>query len=94
MEHKTQQPNTGLLDFLAAHYQKQQPIDKDYDRDMKLPFKTMGECQSMPAYTLPPMAWSSIENLPTVLEKQNYISLNQSVLSTYLANIWQPPRFS
>ena len=92
MHHKAAEPNTTLWDFLKNHYQNQQPFDKDYDRDMKLPFKTMAECQSMSISTLPPMGVECPEYLPKIVEKQTYTLLDQSLLPFYLANIWQPPR--
>jgi hypothetical protein len=71
------------------------PKDKDYDKDMKLPFKTSYDCISAVSLAIVPQIINLSFTKPvTIIEKKNYIILNQCISSAYLVNIWQPPKFS
>lgn len=92
-EHKKEDNNISLLHFLAMHYLHGSPKDKDYDRDMKLPFKTSGDCISAIATAFVPlMAPFSITRPIEIPEKKKFILQDQFTLSSYLSNIWQPPK--
>jgi hypothetical protein len=94
-EHKLEDKNISFFTFLDMHYMHGSPKDKDYDKDMKLPFKTLCDCISavVPAVIPQTVSFSFIKPL-SIIEKKNYIILNQCIASAYLDNIWQPPRFS
>jgi hypothetical protein len=69
------------------------PKDKDYDKDMKLPFKSSGDCISTIATAfIPLMAPFSFTRPIEISVKKEFISQNQFILSSYLSNIWQPPK--
>jgi hypothetical protein len=94
-EHKLEDKNIGFFAFLDMHYMHGSPKDKDYDKDMKLPFKTCCDCISVIAIALVPQTFCFSCTKPVIsIEKKNYIILNQCIASAYLDNIWQPPRFS
>lgn len=92
-EHKQQDKNIGFIEFLAMHYMHGSPKDKDYDRDMQLPFKTVHNCISAisPAY-IPDHIQVAISEPETVFNSRNYSSHSQVLLSAYLSYIWQPPK--
>jgi hypothetical protein len=94
-EHKLEDKNITFFAFLDMHYMHGSPKDKDYDKDMKLPFKTSYDCISGISLAIVPQIINLSFTKPiTIIEKKNYIILNQCISSAYLANIWQPPRFS
>ena len=75
------------------HYMHGSPFDQDYDRDMKLPFKTTGDvfsffpitADTMPAelnMPLPPIGISPVNKIPTP----------QDLGTPPAQSIWQPPR--
>jgi hypothetical protein len=74
------------------HYLNGSPRDKDYDRDMELPFKTSSDNISIINNFVPLNPTFSIKNPIEILKKKNYTRLNQSSISMYLSNIWQPPK--
>ena len=93
-EHKQEDKSISVLRFLAIHYLHGSPKDKDYDRDMQLPFKTSGDCVSSIAIAFVSLIVPFTINKPVeITEKKNYIVLDQYILSSYLASIWQPPKF-
>ncbi|TKB97772.1 hypothetical protein [Pedobacter cryophilus] len=92
-EHKSQDKDISLIAFFDMHYLNGNPRDKDYDRDMQLPFKTSSDNISIINNHFVPLTPTfSIKNPIEILKKKNYIRLNQSSISTYLSNIWQPPK--
>jgi hypothetical protein len=93
--HKLEDKNITFFAFLDMHYMHGSPKDKDYDEDMKLPFKTSCDCIFAVATAIVPQVFTFSFTKPlATLEKKNYIILNQCIASAYLANIWQPPKFS
>ncbi len=92
-EHKQEDKNITALEFLAIHYLHGSPKDKDYDRDMQLPFKTSDDCISAisPAFVPLQIQQAPLESIEINTEKI-FILKDQFILSSYLANIWQPPK--
>ncbi len=91
-EHKAQDGGISLIAFIDMHYLNGSPRDKDYDRDMELPFKTSSDNISIINNFVPLNPTFSIKNPIEILKKKNYTRLNQSSISMYLSNIWQPPK--
>ena len=93
-EHKKEDKSIGLLEFLDIHYMQGIKKDKDYEKDMELPFKTASNCTSVIAADYIPLikACSFIEPVK-ISEKKIYANTDPYILSTYLSNIWQPPKF-
>jgi len=94
-EHKQEDKSISILQFLSIHYLHGSPKDKDYDRDMQLPFKTSGDCISSIAIAFVSiMVPITIAKPAEIIQQKNYIVLNQYIQSTYLASIWQPPKYA
>lgn len=92
-EHQQEDKNISMLRFLAIHYLHGSPKDKDYDRDMQLPFKTTDDCiSSITTAFVPLMAQYFIVKPIEIKEKKRFFSHDQFVSSSYLSNIWQPPK--
>jgi hypothetical protein len=92
-EHKKEDKSITMLQFLDIHYLHGSPKDKDYDRDMQLPFKSTGDCSSSlsPAYT--PFFVDHVAPSPVEIASQKLqVHNNQFSISSYLASIWQPPK--
>ena len=96
MEHKAQNKNITLFEFLCLHYAHGDVRDADYEKDMKLPFKTHSNCFSTniiavvvnltPKITLP--VKSNFAELKIIIPSEE-----TTFSSLYLSNIWQPPKF-
>ena len=94
-EHQQKDKSITLWKFLCIHYTNGNVRDADYDKDSKLPFKTLDTCNSSNHITLLPeqkFCFNAIL-LPSeekVISKY-YPSFSNS---TFLKSIWQPPKFS
>lgn len=92
-EHQQDDMQISMLSFLEMHYLHGSPKDKDYDKDMQLPFKASGDYSASFAnaffnhYTI-------ISVYSPILEVKNKEAIlqNKYLLSAYLSNIWQPPK--
>lgn len=92
-EHSIENKTISFLQFLAIHYLHGSPKDKDYDRDMQLPFKTSNTCISTisPAF-IPLMPEFSIAKPLVLPDKKKNFLIDQLAISSYLSSIWQPPK--
>jgi len=92
MEHKQADKTLTILQFLNMHYAQENVKDADYEKDMKLPFKTLNTSNS------PIMAFFQTETL--VLKNKSLFKNNNETIvynskflvSSYLSNIWNPPK--
>ncbi len=93
--HKKENKDITFVHFLAIHYLHGSPKDKDYEEDMKLPFKTCGDCVSsiVPGF-VPVMVQLSTAKIIEIPAMKNYVLQDQFILSSYLASIWQPPKYA
>ena len=93
-EHQKENNHLTIVHFLAIHYLHGSPKDKDYEEDMKLPFKTCGDCISLtvPAF-VPAGIQLSTAKFIEIPAMKNHLSQDQFILSSYLASIWQPPKY-
>ena len=92
MEHRQEDKNLGLVEFIVIHYFSGNVVDADYSRDMQLPFKTIDCNNSIPTCTLPQADYWEFTPI-TFLEPRPLLPYDQSALpSSYLADIWQPPK--
>lgn len=94
IEHKAQQNDLSIWQFLCIHYASGDVHDADYAKDMKLPFKT---CTSH-VYSQNPFRLESVgclipqdQGTEFVETRLNYYWLVETTSSTGL--IWQPPKF-
>jgi hypothetical protein len=92
-EHQQEDKSISFLHFLAIHYTHGSPKDKDYDKDMQLPFKASTDCAFAVVNPFVPMSIKvSVAKPIEIVEKKNYVIQDQCTLSAYLASIWQPPK--
>lgn len=94
-EHKQKDKSLTLLEFLCMHYVNESTKDTDYDKDSKLPFKTLDNCNNSNHVTLLPeqkFYFNSIQVNSEITILNNYYP--QFSNTTFLKSIWQPPKFS
>ncbi|MFY8025179.1 MAG: hypothetical protein ACOVNO_07515 [Sediminibacterium sp.] len=93
IEHQQEDPQISVIQFLHIHYLQGDVKDKDYDRDMQLPFKTAGEFFASSATPFVPLNAQIVIQYP---EDANNIVWSQQttpfLFSAYQVNIWQPPK--
>jgi hypothetical protein len=92
IEHKEENEGITLWQFLYIHYAMGDVNDSDYDKDMKLPFKTHDNCVSFFSNVYLPSAKVSIEKPIQLLQRKSFVNKDQFLLTSFLSNIWQPPR--
>ena len=93
-EHKSANQSVTLWRFLCMHYAHGNVHDADYEKDMKLPFKSHSCCNS----TINLVFLFSNENLTFPIYK--FLDETKSVInfysfivgSSHLKAIWQPPQ--
>jgi hypothetical protein len=92
-DHRQGNSHITFMQFLDMHYMHGSPKDKDYQDDMKLPFKSADNCTAAlsPAFvpTVNLISEIKIVELPKIkgtLRKSDFIP------SAYLSSIWQPPK--
>lgn len=92
-EHQQENSQITLLEFLDMHYLHGSPKDKDYGRDMQLPFKTTNDCVSsvLPAFVPTTLQFTLLPPMEVTTQKV-FITKDPFILCSYLANIWQPPK--
>ncbi len=92
-EHKKENNDITLLQFLAIHYTHGNVKDADYDKDMQLPFKTHDGCINASIAAFVPFNFSTSVEKPCTTENKSYPTLKDKFLAnSFLSNIWQPPR--
>jgi hypothetical protein len=93
-EHRAEDSNISLWKFLCIHYGQGNVMDADYDEDMKLPFKAENNTAFLTNAVYFPLSSSVSIVRPTDFpEKRSFVLSEEFLLSSYLSNIWQPPRF-
>ena len=92
-EHKKEDHKISMLHFLAKHYLHGSPKDKDYNKDMQLPFKSSGYIISAVSAEYVPLCVQQDLPEPVVTGSQKpFIPKSRFILAAYLSNIWQPPK--
>jgi hypothetical protein len=93
IEHKAENKNITFLGFLDMHYAHGNVKDADYDKDMKLPFKTITLNASVIAFCQEPnFTFSCTKQIFTTITKQKFPRTSVHFPTSYLDAIWQPPR--
>lgn len=92
IEHREENKNITLYQFLYMHYAMGGVKDADYAKDMKLPFKTHDKCVTAISNVYLPPAKVSIEKPIQFLQKNSFSTQDQFLQTSFPSNIWQPPR--
>ena len=92
-EHKQQNETMSFWDFLCIHYAGKFSKDNDYEKDMKLPFKSHDTSQTFIFVANPPVT-PYISSLSINFKEKTFCHYDEQFLPTfYLSGIWQPPKF-
>lgn len=97
IQHKEQNQDITLVEFLCLHYAHGDVKDADYEEDMKLPFKS--HSNSFTTSILDVVATAVLKIVihpkPNPVQLKVIISSKEAFFaSSYHSNIWQPPKFS
>ena len=93
-EHQQKDKTMTLWKFLCIHYANGNKKDADYEKDSKLPFKTIDNCNSFNHITLLPEQKFCFNTILISTENKVIHKYYPSFsISNYLKSIWQPPKF-
>lgn len=93
VEHKQHNNALSIIVFLEIHYAHGSPKDADYDKDMKLPFKSITSCNS-PNLTFCSI-FSNFKLNPVFYfykKKNHFFAYSFNHYSSFTSSIWQPPK--
>lgn len=94
-EHKAQDKSLTIWQFLFIHYAQGDLRDADYEKDMKLPFKTHDNCNASIGVAVPAVATIFLEKPHYfVVINQQFFLTDDEFSSISFSNIWQPPKIS
>ena len=91
-EQKKQNPESSILSFVILHNLSGTLHDKDYEKDMQLPFKT-ADCAAAISFTLAPSGSFTIAGPLFYATKEYTALMNTNIPTTHHADIWQPTKF-
>lgn len=93
IEHKQLNSDLSLWQFLDMHYAHGDVKDADYDKDMKLPFKSHDGCVNTLVIAFIPNSFEDLNTKPAYTDYKSYSTFSENFLeAAYLASIWQPPK--
>lgn len=87
-EHKELNRKISFFDFLCMHYSSN---NDDDDRDMQLPFKSHDNYSVQITVVIPRQEPLSFDFIPA-FDKNFSLDKNFNFSSSFLSNIWQPPK--
>jgi hypothetical protein len=94
VEHRQADSDITLWKFICIHYANDDVKYPDYEKDMKLPFKTHDHCGSQVNATIPPEPITfpprRVIYLPS---RMKYFNREHGLIASFHSLIWQPPRF-
>jgi hypothetical protein len=92
-EHKQKDGQMSLWKFLHIHYSQNKLNDVDYEKDMKLPFKSHDGCINSIVSESVITSYYFLSAKPVFSHSNSYSSYTEQFLtSAYLTSIWQPPK--
>jgi len=95
VEHKEQNNQMTLWQFLCLHYAQDDQKDGDYDKDRKLPFKSHDCCNNMSvvACITNQISIVTFSEKPIYVAESSFSNIEEIFFDdSFLSNIWQPPR--
>lgn len=92
IEHREENKDITLYQFLYNHYARSSVKDADYNKDMKLPFKTHDNCLASIINVYLSSHKVVITNPVQLIENKHFKTKEIFLQSIFLSNIWQPPR--
>lgn len=91
-EHKAEDPTLSMLDFLDIHYGHGNVVDGDFEKDMKLPFKTTNSDFSSYQWVTTIHIFINPSMDFEYNEPKSFTPKSLVLFPSYLSAIWQPPR--
>ena len=94
-EHQQENPKLSLWNFITDHYSHGEVFDADYEKDMKLPFKSHNHsgCFCSIVTFFAPIQSFNFENKTFFNEyKKPNFGYTFSFISNFHSSIWQPPK--
>lgn len=92
-EHQQKDAGISFMGFLYMHYAKGDVKDADYEKDMKLPFKSAeNPSSSSLSYYLPAAVYKQESPVHFTERNRHFPAYNFTYSSAFLSAIWQPPR--
>lgn len=93
IEHKEENKLITFWEFLTLHYKTTNVKDADYEKDMKLPFKSQtGLFSSIIIFHLFPNFDNLLNNIFPTSKKSYVITSEHFIDSSAVCSIWQPPK--
>ena len=92
VEHRQENSHLTLWQFLYMHYASSDVHDAGNAKDMKLPFKSHDNCVASIINVYLPSQNVIITKPVQFIETQHFKTQEPSLQSTFLSNIWQPPK--
>lgn len=94
LEHKNENKELSLLSFLEMHYLNGNHIDADHDKDIQLPFKNFQDNHPNVVLALPEQIVFFQPQITLDDELVPNFNKSQIFISSFLTNIWQPPKIA
>lgn len=95
IEHKEKKSNLSIWEFLILHYAQNSVKATDYEKDMKLPFKSHEGCTNFNIPVFTPVIFEGNLLKPDYPNNKKYHLLDELLFtSSYHPSIWQPPRIN
>lgn len=91
-EHKLENPKLSFLDFLTLHYANTQHKGGDCEKDLKLPFKSIGQNIVVLCFLSDSTHISPEQYSIQCLFKKLLFFHNFSFITRFVDSIWQPPK--
>lgn len=94
-EHQQENPKLSLWNFIMDHYSHGEVFDADYEKDMKLPFKShhsVCSCSSIITFFAPTQTFDFQNNTFLNEYKKPNFGYTFSFISNFHSSIWQPPK--
>jgi hypothetical protein len=93
VEHKLAKNEMSVYAFFKMHYLDEQKKDKDYDEDMKLPFKTHDFSSVSFALNIPPEKPTfTIQYQSIYVDVSSNFSYSEKFYPSVFQQIWEPPK--
>lgn len=91
-EHRADNPNIDLIDFVIIHYFGGNAKNADYARDQQLPFKNAKCPEVSISIAMPPEDFPEPKVLVFSLSRNVVMFKSLFKASSFHFSIWQPPR--
>ena len=93
ISHKIEKHDISVFAFFKMHYLDEQKKDKDYDKDMKLPFKTHDFSSVSLALNIPPEKPTFIiQHQSIYVDVSSNFSYSEKFYPSVFQQIWEPPK--